>query len=92
MKIDLTIGWDDLSPACKKKIEQIRKLVDKVDIIYPNINDLVWRDRTYPYITAIPCTGAGKSSSPSNPDDTNISVTSSGGEYYLQNPNIAVSV
>lgn len=52
MKFDINIGYDDLSDACKAKIEKIEKLVGKENIYinYPTVANVhsCWIDTIAP--------------------------------------------
>lgn len=42
MKVDLEIGWNELSSETKKKIKSLHKILkgDKVNIKYPTVNEI----------------------------------------------------
>lgn len=69
MKLELEIGYNDLSDDCKKKIEKLNKICKDLTIKYPsadkfiNHGDLI----TFPcYPQTIPCGDTNVTQSPSS--------------------------
>ena len=72
MKLELEIGYDDLSDECKKKIEKLKKICKDLIIKYPQADKFMFEgdfNIGYPHIQAIPCRGdsAGDSNSSGTP-------------------------
>lgn len=68
MKLELEIGYNDLSDDCKKKIEKLKKICEDLTIKYPPVNKFIdWGDSiTFPrYPQTIPCGDTNVTQSPS---------------------------